>query len=221
MFADELINENLTVLSPDISVEDAVAHFEDSFSECLPLVEGQKFLGLVFREKIEELPDYSVPLSRLPLDKPNAYLRGSRHFMDFLEVCLENDSPLAALVDDDFKYLGCASLADLSRFLGRQMAVSQNGVVLVISKTEREFSMAELMRLLEVDLQKVIYAFVHTQENEPGFIKATVKLNSPDATRAAATLERFGYQVIQKFQNSVSPDWDQDRIQLLLKYLSI
>ena len=221
MFADELINENLIALSPDNSIDDSLAQMEDALAECLPLVEAGKFLGLVFKDKIESLTDYDRKLSSLPLDKPNAYLRGSRHFLDFLEVCVENNSPIAAIVDNDFKYLGAAGLNDVASYFGKHLAISTTGVVLIVSKTEREFSMAELMRLLEVDSQRVIYSFVHQPEGEPGFIKATVKLNTPDGTRAAATLERFGYQIIEKFQQTVSPDWDQDRLQLLLKYLSI
>ncbi len=221
MFAGELINENLIALSPDDSIDDSLAQMEEVTAECLPLVENGKFLGLVLKEKIEGLPDYEKKLSSLPLDKPNAYLRGNRHYLDFLEICIENNSPIAGIVDDEFKYMGAAGLNDLAVFFGKQVAISKTGVVLVVSKTEREFSMAELMRLLEVDSQRVIYSFVHQPEGEPGFIKATIKLNTPDGTRAAATLERFGYQIIEKFQQTVSPDWDQDRLQLLLKYLSI
>jgi hypothetical protein len=48
-----------------------------------------------------------------------------------------------------------------------------------------------------------------------------LKINQKDLSRIVATLERFDYQVVEVHHKSESTSLDQERLDLLMKYLGI
>jgi hypothetical protein len=52
-------------------------------------------------------------------------------------------------------------------------------------------------------------------------VRLTLKLNQTDIGRVVATLERFNYEIVERFGTSSIPDLDQERLGSLLRYLSI
>ena len=52
-------------------------------------------------------------------------------------------------------------------------------------------------------------------------IKLTLKINKTEISRVVATLERFGYQLIAKYQEGPEISNEKERIDILLKYLDL
>jgi DNA-binding winged helix-turn-helix (wHTH) protein len=52
-------------------------------------------------------------------------------------------------------------------------------------------------------------------------VKVTLKLDKLDVSRVVATLERFGYNVIAKFQEIETIDHDKERLDMFFKFLNI
>ena len=52
-------------------------------------------------------------------------------------------------------------------------------------------------------------------------ILVTLKINKSDLGRIIATFERYDYDVYSSFHQTTLPDIDQERLNMLLKYLSI
>jgi hypothetical protein len=49
----------------------------------------------------------------------------------------------------------------------------------------------------------------------------TLKINQVDLSRIVATLDRFGYRVIGRYQEIREMAEDRDRIDMLMRYLDI
>jgi acetoin utilization protein AcuB len=56
---------------------------------------------------------------------------------------------------------------------------------------------------------------------DKGKIKVTLKINQLEMGRIVATLERFGYRVIGRYQEINREDDSKDRLDMLMKYLNI
>jgi hypothetical protein len=57
---------------------------------------------------------------------------------------------------------------------------------------------------------------------DKGKIKLTLKINQEDLSRIVATLERFGYRVIARYQeNRTDPTNEKERLDMLMRYLNI
>jgi seryl-tRNA(Sec) selenium transferase len=87
--------------------------------------------------------------------------------------------------------------------------------------TERNYSLAEISRHVESNDIKILSAFVVEDEQDSSMIKLTLKFNKTDLSRLVATFERYNYKIIAKFQETELLSNDKERLDMLLKYLSI
>jgi hypothetical protein len=56
---------------------------------------------------------------------------------------------------------------------------------------------------------------------DKGKIKLTLKINQVELARIVATLERFGYRVIGRYQETLKDTGEKEKIDMLLRYLDI
>jgi acetoin utilization protein AcuB len=84
-----------------------------------------------------------------------------------------------------------------------------------------DYSLSEISRLIEENRTKILSSIVKEDPMDPGKIRLTLKLNQLDLSRIVATLERFNYHVIGRYQESKQSGSEKDRIDMLLRYLDI
>jgi hypothetical protein len=84
-----------------------------------------------------------------------------------------------------------------------------------------DYSLAEISRLIEENRARVLSSIVKEDPLDPGKIRLTLKLNELDLSRIVATLERFNYKVIGRYQESKPLGSEKERIDMLLRYLDI
>jgi len=85
-----------------------------------------------------------------------------------------------------------------------------------------DYSLAEICRYVEENNAKVISSIMIEDPMDKGKIKITLKINQLDLSRIVATLERFSYRVIGRYQETnTANSGEQERLDLLLKYLDI
>ena len=75
--------------------------------------------------------------------------------------------------------------------------------------------------MIEENHAKILSSIVKEDPLDPGKIRLTLKINELDLSRIVATLERFGYKVIGRYQESKPIASEKDRIDMLLRYLDI
>jgi hypothetical protein len=101
-------------------------------------------------------------------------------------------------------------------------AVQMPGGILVLSMDLLDYSLAEICRYVEENNAKVISSIMIEDPMDKGKIKITLKINQLDLSRIVATLERFNYRVIGRYQEARTTNTgEQDRLDMLLKYLDI
>ena len=84
-----------------------------------------------------------------------------------------------------------------------------------------DYSLAEIARLVESNNAKILSSSLKEDELDISKIKLTVKINQTDITHVIATLERFGYKVIAKYQETGQMEDQKERLDILMKYLDI
>ena len=91
----------------------------------------------------------------------------------------------------------------------------------MLGMKEQDYSLAEISRLIESNDCKILSSFLVTDETNPNYVKLTLKLSKTELTRIVATLERYNYTVLTQFHESDNINNDQERLDLLMKYLSM
>ena len=95
------------------------------------------------------------------------------------------------------------------------------GGILVLSMDLIDYSLAEISRYVEENNAKIISSSMIEDPLDKGKIKLTLKINQVELNRIIATLERFGYRIIGRYNEVKRDTGERDKIDMLLRYLDI
>jgi hypothetical protein len=84
-----------------------------------------------------------------------------------------------------------------------------------------EYSLAEISRIIESENTKILSSFISTDPLDSSKIKVTLKVNKPELRYLKATLERFGYKILDQYQEEAEYSTEDERIGNLLRFLDI
>lgn len=210
---------------PPLKLTDTTAHalvWMDEF-RCnqLPVVHNGEFLGLVSEDLILK-QDAEVSLIKdLQLACSHCKVDESAHFYDIIKLASGNDIELVGVVNRKNEFVGVITIKDTISALAQTLAVQSSGAVLIISIKVIDYSLSEISRLIESEGYKILSASIRNDSADNDMLKLTLKVNSEDVARLVATLERFNYKVIAQLHDNDDPNSDQERLDILFKYLDI
>ena len=220
-----IVSQLISDLIPSVSPMDTVLSAQDWMDEFrvsqLPVVDGKEYKGLIKDTQLLVFGNDDAEVGGFELALKNDFATEHQHFFDVLHIFHEYDVELIPVLNAEKEYLGVISIKDSAKLLSRAFSAEMLGGILILSIDYRDYSMAELGRLIETNDAKIISSFLEVNPETPTKLELTLKLNTPDLTRIVATLERFGYKVISKFQKIESESFDSDRLNSLLKYLEL
>ena len=221
MIAEELINQMIPPLKTADSVEKAVRWMEEFRVNQLPVVKNRQYLGMVSEETIIENMDRSTPLAQVPLGFEEVFVQHYQHFYTVMEVAIRNKIQVVPVLDEHQEFLGVITVNDTIAAFGQMSALQGQGGILVLNMNERDYSLSEISRHVEENNAKILSAYVSPDELDGYKIKVTLKINTMDLNRIIATFERFNYRIIAQFHDAAELKDDQDRLDLLMKYINI
>ena len=221
MVTQELINQMIPPLKPSDKAKKALSWMEELRVSQLPVVFQERFLGFISEESILEQNDPDQLIEVFELEDVSCTVQGHQHFFDAMKIASDYDSELVTVLDPANNYLGVITIVDTISAVAQTAAVQSPGGILVLSMQQMDYSLAEIARLIESDNAKIIGSSILNDPNDPSKIKLTLKINKVDLTRVIATLERFGYVVVAKFQEEVMISNEKERLDILLKFLDI
>jgi predicted transcriptional regulator len=221
MIAGELINHMIPPLKVTDDAHKAIVWMEEFRCNQLPVVDHGELLGFISEEIILESNEDSKKLEEYKLFGKKCVVGMESHFYDILRVANDNEMQMVAVLDDEKKYHGIITIQDIMASFAQTAAVQMPGGILVLSMDLIDYSLAEICRYIEENNAKVISSSMIEDPLDKGKIKVTLKINQQDLSRIVATLERFNYRVIGRYQESRAPEAERERLDLLLKYLDI
>lgn len=221
MQASELINHMI----PPLKLTDTTAHalvWMDEF-RCnqLPVVHNGEFLGLVSEDLILEQEKEVSLIKELDLNCKHCKVSEDAHFFDIIKLASGNNIELIGVVSQDNKFVGVITIKDTISALSQTFAVQSNGAILILSMKAIDYSLSEISRLVESEGYKILNSSLQKDSENSEMVKLTIKVDSEEVSRLVATLERFNYKVIARIQETESINNDQERLDILLKYLDM
>ena len=221
MIAEELINHMVPPLKLTDSAEKALAWMEELRCNHLPVVENGKFLGLISGDNILEGNNIDKQIATFELGGLDCFVNKEQYFYDVVKIASANNVQIIAVVDDQDEYIGVITVQDTITSFAQTAAVQAPGAIIVLSMEARDYSLSEISRLIEGENAKILGSTIREDSQDPMKIKLTLKINKTDLSHVVATLERFDYKIIGRFQEPKMIDNSQERLDILMKYLSI
>ncbi|MCU0419575.1 MAG: CBS domain-containing protein [Cyclobacteriaceae bacterium] len=221
MIAEELINHMIPPLKATDDAAKAIVWMEEFRCNHLPVVAEGQLLGFISEEIILEYNDIDKRLADFDLTGEHCTVPLDAHFYDILRVAGENKLQIVAVLDEDNRYAGVITVQDIMTTFAQTASVQMQGGILVLSMDLIDYSLAEICRYVEENNAKVISSTMVEDPLDKGKIKVTLKINQLDLNRIVATLERFGYRVIGRYQETREDTGEKQRYDMLMRYLDI
>ncbi len=221
MIAEDLINQMIPPLKGSDEAHKAIVWMEEFRCNFMPVTEDGKLIGFISEDIILETNDIEKLVRDFDLAGVNCYVHLDTHFYDILKVASDNKLQMVGVIDQNQNYCGVITVQDTLTSFAQTAAVQLPGGILILSMNHIDYSLAEISRLVEENHAKILSSIVKEDPLDPGKIRLTLKINQIDLTRVVATLERFGYKVIGRYQESRPATDDKERIDMLLRYLDI
>jgi len=221
MIAEELINQMIPPLKMSDPASKAIIWMEELRCNQLPVIRDNKFQGLISEEIILENDNLEVTIESFDLIAKKCYVPKYQHFFEIIKKAAEYDVQLVGVVDDLGEYYGVITIHDTITSFAQTAAVQAPGGLFILSMSANDYSLAEIARLVESNNAKILSSSLKEDELDNSKIKITVKINQTDITHVIATLERFGYKIIAKYQEAGQMDDQKERLDILMKYLDI
>ena len=221
MIAEELINHMVPPLKVTDDAHKAIVWMEEFRCNHLPVVSEGKLLGFISEEIILESNDIVRNLEDFQLVGKECVVGLESHFFEILRVAGEHKLNVVAVQNDEGQYAGIITVQDMMASFAQTASVQMPGGILVLSMDLIDYSLAEISRYVEENKAKVISSTMMEDPLDKGKIKVTLKINQLDLSRIVATLERFGYRVIGRYQEATRDDDSKERLDMLMKYLNM
>ena len=187
----------------------------------LPVLENGYYKGLISEHIILEDNNLSKNIGEFKLEGESCFVHFHQHIYDVIKIASDNKAQIIAVLDEDNQYHGVINIEDTIAVFAQTAAVQSTGGIIVLSLNQIDYSLAEVSRLIEAEDAKILSAWIANDVLDTNKIKLTVKINKTDLSHIAATLERFGYKIIAKFHETKHSATEQERLDILMKYLEM
>jgi CBS domain-containing protein len=221
MVAADLINEMIPPLKSNDSVKKALNWMDAFRITQLPIVENNAYKGIITEDMLYEInnPDASID-SIEPLYE-DVFVGEDQHFYDVMRLATDHNLRIIAVVDATNLFVGVITIRDTLAAFARTFANQSAGAIIVMSMNYRDYSLSHISRLIEENNTKILSSYVDTDPYDTNLIKLTLKLDKTELTPILATLERFEYRVIAKFQENPDADIQKERLDMFFRYFDI
>jgi acetoin utilization protein AcuB len=212
----QLLVKDVPVLRTEDDPQKALNLMDQAHLVHLPVVDGDKFVGLVSED---ELLDQEGEGSTLAPQLVKVSVLPNIHVLDILKVAGERHLSVIPVVDHEDRYMGAITLNYLVEKLNEMQGGTQKGGIIVLEMWSQDYTLQQIARIVEENDGKILSTSV--APGEDGKIELHLKVNLSDLNPIIQSLERFNYHIKASYQERIYDEDLQRRYDELMRYLNI
>jgi len=220
MLVHEIIDKNIAPLKVTDSVALALTKLDLLYVTRFPVVDEGVMVGMVSLDTLIEVSDEEIPISEIPLQESLA-IPESQHLFEAARKMLAHELFILPVVDQYKNFLGVIKKRDVLQALGDVFNLESFGSVITIEMMPYDFTLTEVIRLIETEGAKVLGVAVEQPGDDNGFYRVSIKLNLEDSSTVCSTLQRYGYVITSQVSSATMEKDFTDRADELIRYLDI
>lgn len=187
----------------------------------LPIVDSGVYVGMISEDQIMDAADLGMTVGEIrSAMMEGAFVYEESHVYEAIEVMSNFKLEMLPVLDEENKYLGVITLRDLALYLGQLFAIQEPGSIMVLEIPSKSFVLSEIARRVEEENAIILSMYLSPIRNTQDML-LTLKINVEDLDRITASMERFGYKIIQLYHRGTSRDNFNQNLEGLLKYLDM
>jgi len=222
VLAKHILSQSFTPLLSSDRVSSALAKMEAWQTANIPVIEPttKKVIGQVTLDMLMELPDESLMISDVDLDPP-IYAFESQHLFEVARQMLSKEVRFIAVVDSSESFLGIIEKKDLLEAFSEMLNISTQGSVISVEVGEADYTLTELVNIIEAEGAKVLGLTVERSRAEESGVHVSIKLNLEDTSAVVSSLKRHGYITTTENRDDLLQIDMSSRADELLRYLEL
>ncbi|MEO7923287.1 MAG: CBS domain-containing protein [Chitinophagaceae bacterium] len=220
MLTRELQSQTLPSLHLHDKVHHALQLMNDNQVTHLPIVEGDKYVGIVSEDDLLQAENDKATLDTLQQSFANTSVNEEEHFLKAVQIAAENGLSVVPVVTGENELVGTVVYNDLLKYASEFMSLNEPGGLIVLEMENNQYSFNEISKLVETNDAQITQLNTST-DPETGIILVTIRVNKPEISDIVATFQRYEYNVKYFFGEELYTNELQSNYDNLMNYLKI
>lgn len=219
MLVKDFITKEPPVLKSFDTREYALSLMDDFKLKHLPLLRDNVYKCLIAEKDLLSMPDSALLADDSTLLSP--CVQESTLIFDALAMVSRYRLSLLPVVNEKNEYKGAVVCERLVNALSELCNAEAEGSVIVLEIAPRDYSLTDIVRLIEVNNAHVLSLLSHI-DSITGRLHLVIKIDLEDASPVIRSFERFNYTILYYFmKKGVVDDVLQRRMEELVRYMNI
>lgn len=220
MLTKELQSQSLPYLHLNDKIYQALQMMNDNHVTHLPIVEGEKYIGIISEEDLLQAENDHAELETMQQSFGNASVKSNDHFLKTIQVAVENGLSVVPVVSNDNEIIGSVVYNDLLKYASEFMSLNEPGGLIVLEMEGHQYSFNEISRLVETNDAQITQLNT-SNDPETGIMEVTLRINKPEVSDIVATFQRYDYNVKYFFGEELYANELRNNYDNLMNYLKI
>lgn len=215
---DHILND-YKPLGIDAEVASVLEAMEELKCSHLPVMHEGKYLGLISEDDLLDIQNDQDRIEQhLKVLKPYQ-VTADTHIYEAIKTIGAGNLTCLPVMDDEGAYIGYVSPNELMWDLGQQVSFVEQGGVVVIRLAVRDYHISQLAQIVESE--DALILGLQLRNEGADYLKVALKINQRDLSRIVKSFERYNYEVVELYHESIFDSTASDRYEGLIKYLNI
>jgi acetoin utilization protein AcuB len=220
MLTKDLHTQVVPYLQLSDKVYQALQMMNESHVAHLPVVDGEKFAGLISEDDLLQVENDTIELKELQQSFSMSNVKEDDHFLKAVKLAVENGLSVVPVVNEDNEITGLVTYADLLKQASQFMNINDPGGLMVLEMEAKNYSFNTISRIIESN-DAQIKQLNTTTDPHTGQMQVTIKVDKPEISDIIATFQRYEYNVKyylgeEIYENELRSNYDN-----LMNYLKI
>lgn len=220
MLTSELSSQSLPYLHLHDKVYQALQLMNDNQVTHLPIVEGEKFIGLISEDDLLTAENDNSPLSELQQSFAAISVKENEHFLKAVQLAAENGLSVVPVTAMDNELTGTVAYSDLLKHASEFMSLNEPGGLIVVEMESNQYSFNEISKLVETNDAQITQLNT-SNDPETGMMQVTIRINKPEVSDIIATFQRYEYNVKYFFGEELYTNELRSNYDNLMNFLKI
>ena len=220
MLTRELLSQTLPYLHFHDKVYQALQLMNDNQVTHLPIVDGDKYIGIVSEDDLLQTDNDHVTLDTLQQSFATISVKEDDHFLKAVQLAAENGLSVVPVVTDENELSGTVAYNDLLKRASEFMSLNEPGGLIVLEIDSNQYSFNEISKLVETNDAQITQLNT-SNDAETGLMQVTIRINKPQISDIVATFQRYEYTVKYFFGEELYVNDLRTNYDNLMNYLKI
>jgi predicted transcriptional regulator len=220
MLTRELLSQTLPSLHLQDKVYQALLWMNENHVMHLPVVDENKYAGLVSEEDLLQAENDNLPLSSLQHSFANISVKEDDHFLKAVQLAADSGISIVPVVSEENELIGTVAYNDLLKFSSDFMSLSEPGGLIVLEMDSNLYSFNEISKLVETNDAQITQLNTSIDQ-ESGLMQVTLRINKPEISDIVSTFQRYEYNVKYFFGEELYTNELKSNYDNLMNYLKI